>query len=120
MKNKILYAALVIAIIAVSRYNMYLAQTKKMMTELTLANVEALAGIDDFPEVPFLEDAPAVALKRCISHYYIEDQITVNDTVAHIYSTPVTEVRCEGTGEVKCLEMRLFGERFYNRTEIIN
>lgn len=47
MRNKILYAVLVIAIIAVSGYNMYLAQTKEMMTDLTLANVEALADEDD-------------------------------------------------------------------------
>lgn len=43
MRKKILGATFVVAMMAVAWYNVYLSQTKYEMSELALANVEALA-----------------------------------------------------------------------------
>ena len=48
MRKKILSATFVVAIIAAAGYNVYMSQTKYEMSDLALANVEALA--DDVPE----------------------------------------------------------------------
>ena len=44
MKKKILSATFMVAMMAVAGYNMYLNQTKNRISELALANVEALAN----------------------------------------------------------------------------
>lgn len=44
MKKKILSATFMVAMMAVAGYNVYMNQTKNGMSELALANVEALAG----------------------------------------------------------------------------
>ncbi|MBR2360659.1 MAG: NVEALA domain-containing protein [Bacteroidaceae bacterium] len=44
MRKKILGATFAIAIMAVAGYNTYVSQTKKSMSDLALANVEALAA----------------------------------------------------------------------------
>lgn len=46
MKKKILSTAFAVVIMAVAGYNVYLSQTKSDLSELALANVEALANID--------------------------------------------------------------------------
>ena len=43
MKKKILSATFVVAMMAVAGYNVYMSQAKADMSELALANVEALA-----------------------------------------------------------------------------
>lgn len=43
MKKKILSAMFAVAIMAVAGYNVYMNQTKNGMSELALANIEALA-----------------------------------------------------------------------------
>ena len=44
MKKKILSATFVVAMMAVAGYNVYMSQAKADMSELALANLEALAG----------------------------------------------------------------------------
>ena len=48
MKKKILSAMFAVAIMAVAGHNVYMSQTKGSLSELALANIEALA--DDYPE----------------------------------------------------------------------
>ena len=48
MRKKILSAAFAVAIMAAAGYNVYMIQTKGNLSELALANIEALA--DDYPE----------------------------------------------------------------------
>lgn len=47
MKKNILYTAMALSVAAVGGYNVYLSQTVENLSELTLANVEALAQNDD-------------------------------------------------------------------------
>ncbi len=49
MKKKILSAMFAVAFMAVAGYNVYVSQTKSNLSDLALANIEALA--DDKPEV---------------------------------------------------------------------
>lgn len=49
MKKKILGATFVVAMMAVAGYNVYMSQTKFEMSELALANVEALADVENGP-----------------------------------------------------------------------
>ena len=46
MRKKILSAAFAVAIIAIAGYNVYMSQTKDSLSELALANIEALANGD--------------------------------------------------------------------------
>lgn len=48
MKKKILSATFAVAIMAVAGYNVYMNQAKVNMSELALANVEALANFTEF------------------------------------------------------------------------
>ncbi|MBR6590027.1 MAG: hypothetical protein IKK67_06115 [Bacteroidaceae bacterium] len=49
MKKKILSATFVVAMMAVAGYNVYMSQAKADMSELALANLEALAGVENGP-----------------------------------------------------------------------
>ncbi len=44
MRKKILGASFVVAIMTVAGYNVYMSQTRNSMSDLVLANVEALAN----------------------------------------------------------------------------
>lgn len=56
MNKKIKAFALVAAVAAIGGYGVYTNQQKDVMSDLVLANVEALAMIEDLPEVEIICD----------------------------------------------------------------
>ena len=74
MKKKIFSAAFAVVIMAVAGYNVYMNQTKSKMSELALANIEALAG--DENATGTLDDCN----KICVTDYNCHCHITYPGT----------------------------------------
>lgn len=63
MRKNILSTAFAVVIMAIAGYNVYLNQTKSNLSDLALANIEALA--DDKPEVEMQKCTRAVLTGNC-------------------------------------------------------
>ena len=67
MRKKILSATFVIAVMAVAGYNTYMAQAKSKMSELALANMEALARAENGDTYTGLRVYAAENGKTCLN-----------------------------------------------------
>ena len=70
MKKNILKATLVAAFALVAGFNVYNSQKSDVMSELALANVEALANDD---ENPMCENGCVDNGNGCLCHYWFEN-----------------------------------------------
>ena len=74
MRKKFLTAAFAVAIMTVAGFNVYMNQAKSEMSELALANVEALAGYENATGT--LDDCN----KLCVTDYNSHCHITYPGT----------------------------------------
>ena len=110
MKRKMFLGIAAVAVAVVSGYNVYQARTStKGLSDLALANVEALAKMEGFPEDPFEGQGPKEHYVRNVLYYY-EYGISYSHTASNgvnyydLAEKPVTSVRCNGSGSVQCFE----------------
>ena len=119
MKKKILGATFVVAMATIAGYNTYVNQTKVEMSDMALANVEALANPEwEFPEDPFKGEGGDYEYRDELN-YIRRTEYQLNDSLVMVYKTPVTEVICNGFGEVKCHIGFYSGESRYMGVESI-
>lgn len=110
MRRKMFLGIAALAIAVVSGYNVYQARTStKGLSDLALANVEALAVKEGFPEDPFEGQGPKERYVRNVQYYYnygISYSHTASDGVNYynLAEQPVTSVSCSGMGNLQCHE----------------
>ena len=93
MKKKIFSAAFAVVIMAVAGYNVYMNQAKSKMSELALANIEALADPEGNVTTKYVKNINIKDLgkeDKCINGYF-----------CHIL---YYQVICVGEGNLPCQE----------------
>ena len=84
MGKKILCATFMVALMAVAGYNVYLSQTEEKLSELALANVEALAQND------VISETKSTIQGECFSSvvFTCECKVICNDCKSIWYPSP--------------------------------
>lgn len=90
MRKKILGASFVVAMAAIAGYNTYVDQTKSEMSDLTLANVEALAKYN-----------PETGLTECEDDNFVPDHYLTSKTGEAVTTTSNKNGQIEVAGIVK-------------------
>lgn len=91
MKKKILSAAFAVAIMAIAGYNVYMNQEKNNLSELALANIEALADPEGNVTTKYVKNMNIIDLGK-------KDDC-IDDYVHHILTY---RVDCMGEGNLPC------------------
>ena len=93
MKKKMLSAAFAVVIMAVAGYNVYMNQEKNNLSELALANIEALADPEGNVTTKYVKNMNIIDLGK-------EDKC-INGYLCHIL---YYRVDCMGEGNLPCQE----------------
>lgn len=126
MKTRIMYLSLFCMVAVFTIFNISVSETKngkKLSIFNSLLQLKPLATIaeaedfpENFPEDPW-EGSGSGARIRSVSNYYIYAYAPSNSNPYYDeYVYPVTEVKCEGSGEIACTFGLYIGNGVYTKT----